>query len=258
MLELTVADRIATVILNRSPANAINRVWVKRFHEILDQLDARDDWTVLHIRSALRLFSAGADIKEMREQFASQEGIDSLVAAVPEYQQLFARIESLPQITLAEISGAATGGGFELALSCDLRTVASETKVGLPEIRIGLLAGAGGTQRLTRLVGKATALRILAGAELVDGRTAVELGMCQWHFPLSELGQATAEIAQRFAAQNPLASRLAKQCVRAALDPTSNHGFELEYTGSRTLMNTTESRALVQRFLDSIAQRKAT
>lgn len=256
MFDLQVSQRVATLVMQRAPANAINREWTSRFHEILDLLEARDDWSVLHIRSALRLFSAGADIKEMRTQFASAEGLESLIEAVREYQQLYARIEALPRITLAEIGGAAMGGGFELALACDLRVVANEARVGLPEIRIGLLAGAGGTQRLTRLCGKATAIRILAGAEMVDGKTSVQLGMAQWNFPASELPKAAATIARRFADQSTLASSLAKQCVRAALDPTSDAGFSLEYTGSKQLLNSQETQALVARFLASQASKK--
>ena len=258
MLDLKVSQRIATLTLQRAPANAINREWTERVHQVLDQLDERDDWTVLHIRSGLRLFSAGADIKEMRIQFASAEGIESLTAAVRDYQNLFARIEALSRITLAEIGGAAMGGGFELALSCDLRVVANEALVGLPEIRIGLLAGAGGTQRLTRLCGKSTALRILAGAEMVDGATAVQLGMAQWNFPARELPAAAATIASRYASQSPLASKLVKQCVTAALDPTSNAGFDLEYTASKQLLNSADTQGLVARFLASQASRSKT
>lgn len=256
MLQVHVSERIATLVMHRAPANAINREWTRRFHALLDQLETRDDWTVLHIRSSLRLFSAGADIKEMQAQFSSPEGLESLTAAVREYQLLYSRIEALPRITLAEIGGAAMGGGFELALACDLRVIADEARVGLPEIRIGLLAGAGGTQRLTRLCGKATAIRLLAGAETVDGTTAVQLGMAQWHFPASQLPIAAAEIARRYADQSAPASSLAKQCVRAALDPTSDRGFDLEYTGSRQLLHSRETQALVASFLESQAARK--
>lgn len=249
MLKTEVSNLVATVLLDRPPANAINREWAQSFHAVLDELEERDDWNVLHIRSALRIFSAGADIKEMRAVFDSGAAPDALVDAVRDYQRLFARIEGLACITLAEIGGAAMGGGFELALACDLRVVADEARVGLPEIRLGLLAGAGGTQRLTRLCGRATAIRILAGAEMVDGRTAVELGMAQWHFPAASLRQETEAIARRYADQNGRAGRLAKQCVNAAVDPCSVHGFELEYEGSKALLNSAESQALIRKFL---------
>ena len=249
MLKTDISDRVATVLLDRPPANAINRQWVRQFHAELDALEARDDWTVLHVRSALRIFSAGADIKEMREAFATPNGTGPLVEAVRDYQGLFARIEALPRVTIAEIGGAATGGGFELALSCDMRIIADEARVGLPEIRLGLLAGAGGTQRLTRLCGRSVAVRIIAGAELVDGPTAVRLGMAQWHAPAAELPKVAAEIVRRYGDQPALAGRLAKGCILAALDPTSSRGFDLEYEGSKTLLQSAETHELVARFL---------
>jgi enoyl-CoA hydratase len=256
MIDLQVSSRIATVTLDRPPANALNAAWVERFHEILDQLERRDDWQVMHVRSALRLFCAGADIKEMREAFGSADGPSRMAAMIPVYQRLFDRIEALRGITMAELNGAATGGGFELALACDLRIVADEAKVGLPEVRIGLLAGAGGTQRLTRLCGRATAIRLLAGAEIVDGRTAVSLGLCQWSSPAAELPARAREIARQYADQDPLASRLVKECVNAALDPGSRSGFGLEHSGSEALFASASTRRLIQAFLDQLSARK--
>jgi len=251
MLNYEIADGVATVTLSRPPANAINRHWVKRFHTLLDDLDARNDWNVLHIRSALRVFCAGADIKEMRVAFEGNASVDSLVTAVREYQTLFARIEAIPRITLAEIGGPALGGGFELALSCDLRIIADEASVGLPEIRLGLLPGAGGTQRLTRLCGRAMALRIINGAEIVDGRTAVQLGMAQWRAPADELQATAARLARQYASQLPLASRLAKACINAAAGPDPARGYELEYEGSDVLLRNPETQALIAEFLAS-------
>jgi enoyl-CoA hydratase len=249
MFTYEIADGIAAVTLNRPPANAINLKWTHQFHRILDELELRDDWSVLHIRSGLRIFSGGADIKEMRSTFEAGHPMESLIEAVRGYQGLFARIEALSRITLAEIGGAAMGGGFELALACDLRIVADEAKVGLPEIRIGLLPGAGGTQRLTRLCGKAVAMRIIGGAEMVDGLTAVELGMAQWHAPAISLPKVAAQLARRYAGHSALALCLAKRCISAALDSTSSRGFDLEYEGSKTLLQNPETHSLITRFL---------
>lgn len=249
MFDIDLRGGVARLTLNRPPANAINREWVREFHAVLDDLGGRDDWSVLHIASALTIFSAGADIKEMRTVFEGGKDVSSLVEAVPEYQGLFSRIEALPQITLAEIGGAAMGGGFELALACDLRIVADEAMVGLPEVRIGLLPGAGGTQRLTRLCGRATALRIINGIEMVDGRTAVQLGMAQWHAPLSQLSDRAAEIARRFADQPARASRLAKECINMAASGDPAEGYKLEYVHSKALLESAEAGKLIKSFL---------
>ena len=98
------------------------------------------------------MFCAGADLKEVRARMDASDGADRMYAYVAGIQRLYARIERLPQVTLAEIGGAAMGGGLELALACDLRIAATEAKLGLPEARLGLIPGAGGTQRLTRLM----------------------------------------------------------------------------------------------------------
>jgi enoyl-CoA hydratase len=100
----------------------------------------------------------------------------------------------------AELGGAALGGGFELALSCDLRIAANEAKLGLPEVRLGLIPGAGGTQRLTRLLGKGLANRLILGAEVVDGATAHAFGLVQWSFPRADLSTRAAEVVKRIAA----------------------------------------------------------
>lgn len=249
MFKVEVTDKVATIILDRAPANAINAQWVAGMTRILDTLEGRDDWNVLMFRSALRLFSAGADIKEMRNAFSGDGDVSQIVEAVRKYQDIFFRIESLPQLTVAEINGAAMGGGFELALSCDLRVVADEARVGLPEVRIGLLPGAGGTQRLTRLCGRGVAFRIINGVEMVDGKTAVSLGMAQWHAPLAELREKATAIARHYADQPARASQLAKQCINRALDHEGRDGFDLEYTGSKELLESAETADRIGHFL---------
>ena len=122
-----------------------------------------------------------------------------MYAYVAGIQRLYFRIEALPQVTLAEIGGAAMGGGFELALACDLRIAANEAKVGLPEARLGLIPGAGGTQRLTRLCGPALASRLILGAEILDGAAAAGLGVVHWAVPRAELAERAAELARRIA-----------------------------------------------------------
>ncbi|MGE0717696.1 MAG: enoyl-CoA hydratase/isomerase family protein [Alphaproteobacteria bacterium] len=249
MFHLDIADGIATLTLDRAPVNAINDAWVAGFHGELDRLDAAAGWNILHIRSALRLFSAGADLKDMRARYATAEGRAQFQQGVRGMQKLFARIEALERPTLAEINGAAMGGGFELALACTLRIAAAEAQVGLPEVRLGLLPGAGGTQRLTRLVGRAMAERLILGAETVDGATAERLGLVQWSAPAAELAAEAAAIAGRFAALPVHAVAEARACIRAASMPGVD-GYEREITGGAALLETAETRALVARFLD--------
>jgi enoyl-CoA hydratase len=248
MFHLQLADGVATVVMDRPPVNAMSDAWVAAFHALLDDLDARDDWAVLHIRSALKVFAAGADLKEMRERFEAPDGLYRQIDGVRGYQGLFARIEALPRVTLAEISGAALGGGFELALGCDLRIAAQEAKVGLPELRLGLLPGAGGTQRMTWLAGRPTALRLILGAEQVDGAEALRFGLVQWCVPAAEIAGAAAAIAKRYAKVPVHAVKAAKACIAAAGNSAIN-GFNQEVEQTRALLQTDRTRELIGTFL---------
>jgi len=249
MLGLTVADRVATLTMANPPVNAMSDAWVVAFHRHLDALDARDDWSVLHIRSALKIFCAGAELKEMRTRFNAPDGLEEQLTVIRGYQRLYARIEALSRVTFSEIGGAALGGGFELALACDLRIAAHEAKIGLPELRLGLLPGAGGTQRMTRLCGRPTALRLILGAEAVGGEEAERLGLVQWSEPLEKLPAVAADIARRYAALPAHAAAAAKACIAAAATP-GDGGYEEEMRQTRGLLGTAATRALVGAFLD--------
>lgn len=249
MFDLSVTDRIAMVTMGRPPVNAMSSAWVTEFHALLDRLEDRDDWVVLHVRSALKVFSAGADLKEMRARFSRPDGIDAMVQAIRDYQRLFARVEALPKVSLAEIAGAAVGGGFELALACDLRVIAADARVGLPEVAIGLLPGAGGTQRMTRLAGFPTALRLILGAEVVSGTEAARLGLAQWTCPQAELTTTAAAIARRYAALPAHAVAAAKSCITKA-SPAVQCGFTAEVEQSRGLLHNPVTVRLIERFLD--------
>jgi enoyl-CoA hydratase/carnithine racemase len=248
LITLAVADRIATVTLNRPPVNAFNAAMFAAFNRILDGLASRTDFTVLHIRSALKVFSAGADLAEISTRFANPDKMEAAARTTRPFQELFQRLSDLPQVTLAEIGGAAMGGGYELALACDLRIAAEEAKLGLPEVALGLLPGGGGTQRLTWLAGPAVAARIILTGDAVDGTTARELGMVQWAVPRAELAAEAVKIAQRVAGLHPLSLAACKVCMRLARDPQRN-GFAAETEWTGRLLATEETQRRVGDFL---------
>jgi enoyl-CoA hydratase len=248
MIDLTVAGRIASVTLNRPPVNAFNAAMFKAFHDILDELSGRSDWSVLHVRSALKVFSGGADLAEIRARFASHDKMEAAAATTRPFQELFQRISDLPQVSLAEIGGAAMGGGFELALGCDLRIAANEAKLGLPEAGLGLLPGGGGTQRLTWMVGPAVAARIILAADIVDGKAACGLGMVQWAVARADLETEAKRVAERVAGLHPLSLAACKVCMRLARDPARN-GFAAETEWTGRLLATEETQKRVADFL---------
>lgn len=248
MLDLTVADRIAWISLTRSPVNALNDELIDALHQCLDALTQRDDWSVLAFRSSLKVFCAGADLTQIETCIQSPEGADLMVEIITKFQSLFNRIESLDAVTVAVIHGAALGGGLELALSCDLRIVANEAKLGLPEASLGVIPGAGGTQRLTRLCGKGVASRLILGAEVIDGQTALQLGLAQWSAPRAELDVRAREILVRIAQLDPEALALSKRCIAAASQP-GDQGFGLEIESTRKLYKQESTRKRINDFL---------
>ncbi|WP_395695148.1 enoyl-CoA hydratase/isomerase family protein [Piscinibacter sp.] len=164
-------------------------------------------------------------------------------------QEVFARLEALPQVTLAEIGGAAMGGGFELALACDLRIVSEAARIGLPEARLGLLPAAGGTQRMTRICGEAVARRLILGAELVAGADAVGLGLAQWSAPAAELEARAQALTARLAELPPQTLAANKHCIEVAARGGED-GFEAELAASAQLLAAPETQRRVTAFLE--------
>jgi enoyl-CoA hydratase/carnithine racemase len=248
MFQTVTAGGIAILTMSSPPVNALSEAWVAGLAREIAALEAHDDWKVLHLRSDQKVFCAGAELREMRARFDAADGPDRTYAYVASIQRLYARLESMPQVTLAEIGGAALGGGFELALACDLRIAAIEARLGLPEVKLGLIPGAGGTQRLTRLVGRGIANRLILGAEAVDGETAERLGLVQWCCPRADLAARAAEIAGRIAALPAAALAAAKLCMTSAAVPgRGGYGDELEAT--RNLQTAPETRERINAFL---------
>jgi len=248
MISLEVADSVATLTLCRPPVNAISNELIKLFEERLDEIEAQPDCKVVHLRSDEKVFCAGADLTEVRQRFDAPDGSELTYHFVSDLQQLYDRIERLPQVTLAEIAGAAVGGGLELALACDLRIVATDARIGLPEIGLGLIPAGGGTQRLTRLCGRAIAARLIFGAEVLVGADAVELGLAQWVAPRADIAARAREIVQRIASFPAAALRSSKKCIAAA-DHPDDRGYAAERETTRRLSSNPETRARVAAFL---------
>ena len=171
-----------------------------------------------------------------------------MVDLVRRMQRLFDRLEEAPLVTLAEIGGAAMGGGLELALACDLRVAAVEAMLGLPEVGLGLVPGAGGTQRLARLAGEGVAKRLILGAEVIDGAEALRLGLVHWVQPRERLAAWTREQAARLSGMSRIAIAAAKRCIAAARDPASD-GYAVEIAATRELYADPATRRTVSGFL---------
>ena len=250
-LPLQVSRRgpVALLTLASAPVNALGTRLIRALHEALDEVVSDPGVRVLHVRTGLEVFCAGADLREMRANLADRTTVDAQIAAVRDIQAVLARLESLPMATLAEIGGAAMGGGLELALACDLRVAACEAKLALPETRLGLLPGGGGTQRLTSLCGPAIAKRLILGAEIFDGAAAAAMGVVHWAVPREALEAFARDVADRVGALPRAAVAAAKACIAARGDPTRD-GYEEELTATRDLLlHEPETRTRVDAFL---------
>lgn len=239
---------VVVATLARPPVNALDADLVAQLSAVVDAASADREAAVLHIRSDQRVFCAGADLALMQACFAAPDGVAAMVDLVRRMQRLFACIEAAPVVTIAEIGGAALGGGLELALACDLRVAASDAKLGLPEAGLGLVPAAGGTQRLTRLVGAGTAKRLILGAEVADGAEAQRLGLVQWAHPRAEVPAWTRALAQRIAGLPRAALAANKHCIGAVAVPARD-GFADEIAETRALYESAQTRERVARFL---------
>lgn len=245
-IALAIEGALAIATLQRPPVNAIDEAWLARFNAVLDAVSGA---SVLLIRSSARAFCAGADLALMRSRFDTEAGRAKMIEYVREMQRSCARLERLPQVTIAEIGGAALGGGLELALACDLRIAANEARIGLSEPRLGLLPGAGGTQRLTRIAGEAVAKRMILRAEMASGAEAAALGIVQWAVPGAELASRARAIAEEAAALPAPAIAACKRCIGAAIFGGTD-GYAMEVEATAQLLASADTQARVRRFLE--------
>jgi len=220
-LLLTIRDRIALITVNRpDKRNALNTTVRRELVEALDGLRHDDDARVVVITgSGEKAFIAGADIAE----FAERTPVEQRAALTG--RRIYEEIAAFPKPVIAMINGYALGGGCEVALACDLRIAARSARLGQPEIKLGLIPGGGGTQRLPRLVGFGRAMRMVLTGEIVDATTAERIGLVDAVFDDAELESGTFALARTIAACSPVALELAKTAVRAALETPLSAGL---------------------------------
>lgn len=247
-LTLAVDGPIATVTLARAPMNAIDDAMLAALLDAFDTVEADPNVAVLRIRSDQRVFCAGADLAMVGTRVGRPEGADAMVETVRSFHRAYDRLASLAKVTIAEIEGHALGGGLELALACDVRIAAHHARLGLPEAKVGLLPGAGGTQRLTALCGPGVAARVILTGDLLDGREAERVGLVQWSAHATDFAEVAREVALRAAGLSADALAVAKSCIRIA-DRMSPEGAEAEVHGIGALMMKPSTEKRVGDFL---------
>ncbi len=244
LINLTHDAHVATIQLNRPEVlNALNLQLMDELIAALQQLQDDPQTRVVVLTGNERAFAAGADIKEM----ADASAVEMLV------RDQFARwdrIRRFKKPLIAAVSGYALGGGNELAMLCDM-IVASETaQFGQPEINIGVMPGAGGTQRLTRAVGKAIAMEVILAGRTLTAREALQFGLVNRVVPLEVYLQEAQRLAAKIAEKGPIALQLAKEAVLKVYDTSLQDGLEFERKNFYLLFNTEDQREGMAAFVE--------
>ncbi|MEI2778103.1 MAG: enoyl-CoA hydratase-related protein [Tetrasphaera sp.] len=242
---LTVTDRVATITINRPESrNALSRVVL---NEILAALDAlRDDdavGAVVFTGAGDRAFIAGADITQVR-------GYTMATALESAMQRAFDLIEDYEKPTIAAVNGFALGGGCELAMACDIRIASRAARFGLPELTLGVLPGAGGTQRMARLIGTGNTLDLILTSRMLTAGEAERWGLVSRLSEPESLLADAHEVATTILGKGPVAVRLAKLVVRAGSDADQRTGQIIERLAQSALYTTADKNEGAQAFID--------
>jgi enoyl-CoA hydratase/carnithine racemase len=236
---------VAWVTIDRQEVrNALNGEVMRDLRAALDAF--RDDegvGVVVFTGAGEKAFAAGADISELRERTA----LDALSSGM---QRLFDEIEGYEKPTIAAVNGYALGGGCELAMACDIRLAADNAKFGQPEVNLSIIPGAGGTQRLSRLVGKGKATELILTGEIVDAAEAYRIGLVSKVVPQEELVDAVREMAGKILAKGPLAVRLAKVAVSRGAETDQDTGMLIERLAQAVLFDSEDKREGTNAFLE--------
>lgn len=243
-------DRLAVVTFNRpDKRNAIDQTMVHELHDVLDGFVADGDVEACVFTGAGdKAFVGGADIAQLRERTAV-DALKTINAA------LFGRIEALPFPTIAAIRGYCLGGGCELAMCCDLRVAGEGAKFGQPEVALGIIPAAGGTQRLPRLVGLGRAKDLVLTGRTIDAAEAERMGLVNRVVPDAEVLDAAKALARQILAHGALAVRLAKLNLNNAARTGQDSGLLLEQVSQAVLFDSEEKRRRMTEFLEKRARK---
>lgn len=241
-IEVSISGKLGCITLNRPKVlNAINRQMVSEILSAMEGFEENDHIRVIVLSGNGRAFAAGADIDEM----ATDEAIDF------ELRNQFKdwdRLAMIKKPIIGAVQGFALGGGFELALCCDLLLAADDAEFGFPEVNLGVMPGAGGTQRLTKLVGKTKAMEWLFTGRRISAREALQFGIINRLVSKVVLMEETMKFAAEIANQAPLSIRLIKESVLKAVDVSLDEGMHFERKNFYLLFSTEDQKEGMRAF----------
>jgi enoyl-CoA hydratase/carnithine racemase len=241
---------VRTLVVDRPPVNALGRELIDDLTVAISRVKRDEAARCLVVMPAGPHFSAGADLKERKSMT-----LDDVRRFVPRIAAMCNALAELPIPTIAAVRGAAAGGGCELALACDLRVLSEDAKIGLRETALAILPGAGGTQRLPRLIGPARAKRWIFTARMHDAKEALADGVADRVVPESRLETEALELAETIAANGPVAVRLAKRAIDGGADLPLARALELEWECYARTLETKDRLEALEAFAEKRAPR---
>jgi enoyl-CoA hydratase len=245
-LTFAVADRIATITVNRpDKLNALNDATIAELGVAIDEARSRDDVGGVLLTGAGRAFVAGADISELESQTPLEAARRARAG-----QQIFRRFETSPKPVVAALNGFALGGGCELAMACHVRVASESAKFGQPEVKLGIVPGYGGTQRLPRLVGRGAALRLLLTGELIGAAEAFRLGLVDQVVAPDALIETATNLLRAMLANAPLALAGCIEALDRGAELSIDEGCAIESDQFGLLSSTSDMREGMRAFLE--------
>ena len=242
---LTISHHVARITLHNPPANVLSLSVLKELERVLNEVEEDEDVRVVIMTGTGRFFCAGADINELAHPNTVNGGSEFSVRG----QSLFSRIERSEKPVLVAINGTCVGGGLELALACHLRVAAAGALLGLPEIKLGLIPGFGGTQRLPRVVGPSKAAEMILTGESLSAEEALQVGLVSRVVPPHELMAQAESIAALIMMRGKTAVGAALHAIRGGLDIPLSEGLAREAELFGRLCVTPDKQEAVQAFL---------
>ncbi len=242
---LKVTEGVGTIRLDRPPMNALNKQVQEEIRAAASEATERDDVRAVVVWGGAKVFAAGADIKEMADM-----SYPDMVKRSRALQSSFSAVARIPKPVVAAVTGYALGGGCELALCADVRIAADNAKLGQPEILLGIIPGAGGTQRLARLVGPAKAKDIIFTGRFVAADEAYAIGLVDRVVPAAEVYDTALAWARQFAEGPAYALRAAKEAIDAGLDVDLASGLEIERVQFAALFATADRATGMASFVE--------
>ncbi|MEC5422570.1 enoyl-CoA hydratase [Virgibacillus sp. C22-A2] len=246
LIELNIVDEhVAVITLNRpEAANAMSKALLDKLNEIINEVNDNTSVYCTIITGAYeKAFSAGADLKERNGMSDEQ-----VIAAVRYIGDTVTAVEEMKMPVIAALNGVAFGGGLELALACDLRIAATHANIGLTETSLAIIPGAGGTQRLTRLIGLGQAKRLIYTAERVTADEALKIGMVEQVVEYNELLKTAVQLANKIAGNGPIALEQAKTAINKGIQTDLSTGLALEHLCYKETIPTSDRKEGLEAF----------